>query len=239
MVKQLCVFLTLCTAIGFVSCTSAATQEQDEATALTDLSGMLEEQVSSEQLLKWKFVGAGKFYNDADRQVCLEESVDSKGVTIISPDLYKGDVVMQYQVMTLTPATVMVNLLSLSDKGASAELTLPENYDGNMGYLVSGAENYFIAYRNSPHATAPFIRKYPDDATLVIADEDNMIPGVYYDVEVGRRGKKLWLKINDELIVETTDEKILSGGHVAIRTRGITGYPAACLIRGMVIYSAK
>ena len=219
---------------------NAMTNDKDTATVSTDLSGMKAESYPLDEFLKaWKFYGVGAFYDESGRQACLEEGENTSGTLIVSPKSYTGDVVVRYKVMTLNPATVMITLLSLSDRGTSADLTLPEGYDGNMGYLEEVAENYFIAYRNSPHATTPFIRKHPDNATLVAADEDCMLPGVYYDIETGRQGNRLWLKVDDRLIVETTDESPLSGGHVAIRARGLAGHPAACVIRDVTVYSRE
>ncbi len=207
-------------------------------TAATDLSGMKEQAVTLDELIRWPLSGQGNFILDGTRQALLEEAPGSAGVTITSPESY-GDVVLRYKVMTLNAATVMVTLLSLSDPGEATGITYPEGYNGNMGFLTSGCENYFVAFRNSPHVTAPFIRKYPADETFAIADKDLLLPGVYYDVEMGRKGAYLWLKIDGELVVEATDPAPISGGHLAIRTRGIANHPAACVVRDVVIYTPQ
>ena len=66
-----------------------------------------------------------------------------------------------------------------------------------------------------------------------------MIPGVYYDVEVGRVGKLVWLKVDGKTVVQCTDPNILPGGHLGIRLRGLAGHPAACVIRDLSILSAQ
>ena len=66
-----------------------------------------------------------------------------------------------------------------------------------------------------------------------------MIPGVYYDVEVGRVGKLVWLKVDGKTVVQCTDPNILPGGHLGIRLRGLVGHPAACVIRDLSILSAQ
>lgn len=38
---------------------------------------------------------------------------------------------MRYKVMPLNAATVLVNLLCMSDEGESLELTFPDGYDGS------------------------------------------------------------------------------------------------------------
>ncbi len=62
-----------------------------------------------------------------------------------------------------------------------------------------------------------------------------MLPGVYYDIEVGRRGQTLWLKVDGRLIVSADDPDILPGGYLAIRLRGLVGHPAACVIRDVSV----
>lgn len=194
--------------------------------------------VSNAELLTWTFTGEGRFVDESARQLCLEEGTPSKGVGIFSPKSYAGDVVLRYKVMPLTGATVLVNLLAMSDAGESQELTLPKDYDGSMGPVLS-TENYFVAFRNSPHATAPFIRKNPGYTELAIAERDEMIPGVYYDVEVGRVGETIFLKVDGKMIVQTVDAAVLAGGHVGIRLRGTAGHPAVCLLRDLTVLSTQ
>jgi hypothetical protein len=43
--------------------------------------------------------------------------------------------------------------------------------------------------------------------------------------------------VDGEKIVETEDESMLPGGHMAFRIRGTAGFKAACLIRDLEIYS--
>ena len=140
-------------------------------------AALKETKVSNAELLKWTFNGIGKVYDESGRQICLQEGENSLGVGLYSPLSYKGDVVMRYKVMPLNAATVLVNLLCMSDEGESLELTFPDGYDGSMGPILN-KEDYFIAFRNSPHATAPFISKNPKAGQLAIADKDEMIPGV-------------------------------------------------------------
>lgn len=201
-------------------------------------AALKETKVSNAELLKWTFNGIGKVYDESGRQICLQEGENSLGVGLYSPLSYKGDVVMRYKVMPLNAATVLVNLLCMSDEGESLELTFPDRYDGSMGPILN-KEDYFIAFRNSPHATAPFISKNPKAGQLAIADKDEMIPGVYYDVEVGRVGKLVWLKVDGKTVVQCTDPNILPGGHLGIRLRGLAGHPAACVIRDLSILSAQ
>lgn len=229
--------LLLFGALGLMACQGPASAPAAGAiNPLDSLTAQLKETTfSNEQMLAWTFTGKGKFYLESGRQLCLQEDENSLGVGIFTPQAYLGNVVMRYKIMTLNAATVLVNLLCMADS-LPTELTLPANYDGSMGPIL-GKANYFVAFRNSPHATAPFINKNPNMIRLAIADRDRMIPGVYYDVEVGRVGNKIWLKVDGEEIVSAEDPDILPGGFLAIRLRGLVGHPAACILRDVSILS--
>lgn len=231
--------LALLCALGMVACQSGTTTCTQNTAAQTDTvqtSHLKETTFSNDELLGWTFNGIGKLYNESNRQVCLQEGENSMGVGMFTPQSYQGDVVMRYKIMPLNAATVLVNLLCMSDEGETTQLTWPKEYDGSMGPILT-KDNYFVAFRNSPHATAPFINKNPKKGQLVIAERDEMIPGVYYDVEVGRVGQKLWLNVDGEQVVAVEDAEILPGGHLGIRIRGLVGHPAACVIRDVSILS--
>ncbi len=228
--------LTLLFALGAMACQGPSTTTSAPGTKTSDslTAGLRETKVSNEELLDWTFTGIGKFYNEAGRQVCLMEGENSQGVGIFTPRAYMGDVVLRYKIMPLNAATVLVNLLCMGDDQNPTQLTLPAGYDGSMGPILN-KDNYFVAFRNSPHATAPFINKNPKSQRLAIAERDEMIPGVYYDVEVGRTGNKIWLNVDGEEVVSAEDPDILPGGFLAIRLRGLVGHPAACVIRDVSI----
>ena len=198
--------------------------------------GLNKSEISLDELLNWTVLGKGKVEKSGS-QVAMQESDDSKGIMLVSPDFYDNDMVVRYKVMALTPATVLVALLSVSDIGESEGLTIPENFDGSLGLFLNERENYFFAFKNAPHSNkAPFVRKSPNASeALGSASENTMIAGVYYDVEVGKHKGKLWLAVNGEKFFEVEDENPLQGGHVALRIRGTAGFKAGCLIQDLEI----
>ncbi len=231
--------LSLLCALGLVACQTGiptTTQTQTTSTDTVQISHLKETKFTLDDLMTWSFNGIGQVYNESGRQICLQEGENSQGVGLYTPLSYQGDVIMRYKIMPLNAATVLVNLLCLSDEGATTELTWPKDYDGSMAPILS-KDNYFVAFRNSPHATAPFINKNPKGGQLVIAERDNLLPGVYYNVEVGRVGQKLWLTVDGEKVISVEDPNILPGGHLGIRLRGLVGHPAACVIRDVSILS--
>jgi len=198
------------------------------------------QQFTPDDLNTWSFYGQGtKLVESHNSFFMKEDPAQSEGVMIVSPESYGENVVVSYDVMTLTPASVLVAILSASNPGEDEELTIPENYDGSMDFWINDVESYFYAFRNGPHNFTPFIRKYPvpegQDPALVSYEKNIMHPGVFYTVEMGRKGNKLWLKVDGKKILETTDKNAFGGGHVAFRIRGTAGEYAACLIRNVEI----
>lgn len=198
--------------------------------------GKNKSEISPDELLNWTVMGKGKVEKSGS-QVAMQESDDSKGIMLVSPDVYDNDVVVRYKVMALTPATVLVALLSVSDVGDSDQLTVPEDFDGSLGLFTSEKENYFFAFKNGPHNVTPFVKKSPEGKTLGSASENTLIAGVYYDIEVGKKQGKLWLTVDGEKLFETTDPEPLKGGHIALRIRGTAGFKAGCLLKDLEISS--
>jgi len=198
------------------------------------------ETVNSEDLLGWDFHGMGKAFKSGGGSFCLTENDSTVGAILISPDSYTGDVIVRYKTLALTSATVLVFMHSATDVG-SEKLTISSGYNGNMGLWVREKDNYFYAFRNAPHNLPPFIRKYPvpGGEALAMAEENFMLPGVYYSIEIGRMGNRLWLSVDGKKIIETEDKSILPGGHLAFRIRGTAGFKAACLIKEVEIYSEE
>lgn len=203
----------------------------------TNNFGLKKTSVNSKELLNWTVLGEGKveLYGS---QVAMQESDNSKGIMLVSPEDYSKDVIVRYKVMALTPASVLVALLSVSDVGESDKLTIPEDYDGSLGLFTYEKENYFFAFKNGPHNVTPFVKKSPNDTAIFgSATENTMIAGVYYNVEVGQYQGKLWLTVDGKKLFETEDKEPLNSGHIALRIRGTAGFKAGCLIKDMEILS--
>ncbi len=218
----------------------ASSHAQQPHGILTDLEGYQKEVVSAEDLASWDFRGMGKAFASGGGGFCLAENDSTLGAVMISPNPYKGDVIIRYKTLALTSATVLVFMHSATDVG-SDKLTIPADYNGNMGLWVNEKDNYFYAFKNAPHNFPPFLRKYPlpGGEPLALANENFMLPGVYYAIEIGRIGNKLWLSVDGQKIIETEDKSILPGGHLVFRIRGTAGFKAACLIKEVEIYSEK
>ena len=233
-------FILFLLLITLGSCKTDTASDKTDTASDFDAMKWNEVKIDADELIKWKLLGLGKAFNIMNGQTCLMELDDSKGIMIVSPDYYIEDVVLRYKALALTPSTVFVSILSASDTTLNNVLTIPEEYDGGMQLLTENVANYFFAFKNGPHGGTPFIVKNPRSTKESFASQpDNMVAGVYYDIEVGKSGKKLWLSVNGEKLVDMEDEKPLKGGHVVFRLRGTAGLNAACLIRDLKIYTKQ
>jgi len=225
------IVLSVITVLGISSCS--------QAPEAIDLNNYRLEQVSADDLENWSFYGLGEAFKSGGAQFCIAENDSTLGAMIVSPESYSGDVIIRYKVLSLTSSTVLVAMISASDMDSSTELTIPDSYDGRMSLWTKEKDNYFFAFRNAPHDRTPFLRKYPvpGSEALASATENIMFPGNHYEVELGRIDNTLWLSVNGEKILETTDDEILPGGHIAFRVRGTANFRAACLIKDLEIYS--
>lgn len=200
-------------------------------------SGWKEQKISAEDLAKWRQLGKGKVFTILNAQTCLSEAEDSQGLMLMSPETY-GDVILKYKVLALTPATVLVTVLSASDISGGNGLNIPSDYAGGMKLLNEDSKNYLLAYKNAPHAANPFVLKNPGSSQTAHASvPDLMIAGIYYDVEITKSGNQISMSIDGKKIVEMQDNSPLGKGNILFRIRGTAGLTASCLIRDVRILS--
>lgn len=227
-----CIVLVLISLVGSFNVFAQISQQE--------LSEFHKKNITPTELEKnWDFYGIGRAFSEVHNQFLICEGENSLGAMIVSPGNYGKEVVIRYKAMTLTPASVLVAILSASDHGVGTELTIPEGHNGSMPFWRDKVDCYFFAFRNAAHNFAPFVRRYPknENSTLALAKENVMQCGMYHEIEVGRLGEKLWLKIDGSLIFETKDKNPLPAGKIAFRTRGTGGFKAAFLMKDLEIYS--
>ncbi len=199
------------------------------------------QEFTHKDLMKWESSGKGIIANGSHKQLIMSETDSSKGIMIISPEIYGKSVILSYDVMTLRPATVLI-VEFLAHNKENFDLELPDNYDGNVNYLFKNVNMYMFAFHNAAHnKPGPFIRKYPEPGMepLVKANMQYLQSGIYYNVELGKIDEKLFLKIDGKTALETTDSNPFLGGKVILRIRGTAHETASCLIRNVKIYSRE
>jgi hypothetical protein len=193
---------------------------------------------SHKDLLKWEKWGTGIIANGSHQQLIMSETEGSKGIMIVSPDIYHGDVILSYDVMTLRAATVVIVELFAHNTN-QYDLTLPADYDGNVKYLFENVAMYMLSFHNAPHnKPGPFIRKYPEPGKepLVKSNQRFVKPGIYHSIELGKIKHTIYLNIDGINVLETEDNDMLQAGKIVLRIRGTAHEHASCLIRNVKIY---
>lgn len=191
--------------------------------------------ITPEQLENdWTFYGMGSSKAQF-RMFYMEESPGSKGVMIVSPEPYEGDVTVSYEIMPMTAASVCVTILCASDTGIGESVTLPQGYDGSMSIWTQAIDNYFFAYHNGAHGRGPFIRLFPSNNTLFEYKENVLRTGQFHQIEIRKRGSTLSFYVDGKRLYRVNDENPLDGGHIAFRLRGIPQQTASCFIRNLKI----
>lgn len=192
---------------------------------------------SPKDLTEWQAFGDGNGFV-THGQFMMEENQDSRGFMILSPEKYR-DVVLRYEVMTLNPATVLVAILNASDKGSSTDLTMAEDYQGSFGFWTKEVEDYMFGFRVMAHNTTPFIRKHPvsggGNGVIGLAETDVMHSGWRHQVECGKEGSRVWLKIDGKTLIDVRDDSALDAGKISIRVRGTATELGKCLVRNLEI----
>jgi len=203
--------------------------------SLAAISPAQAETVSPKELEEnWNFYGQGSSAAQ-NRMFYMEEAKGSSGVMIVSPESYEGDLIIRYELMPMSAASVCVAILFASDTGEATSLSLPRGYDGSMGHWINEVDNYFFAFHNAAHDRTPFAIKFPSKESLGEYGENVIRSGEFSTIEIGRQGEMVWFSVNGERLFEGQDSHPLESGHLAFRIRGISQQAASCLIRNLTI----
>ena len=178
--------------------------------------------IPADSLVNWNFYGIGVAKIDHE-QVYLKEFTNSVGVTLLSPKKYTGDVIMRYKLMPLTAATVCVAMLNMHNND-NYEISIPNDYNGYVQFWTQESSGYFFAFHNMPHNQTPFVRrcdiKSQTNDKLQSGTKNVMFESRYYDVEVGKKGKRVWLKVDHEIVLDIEDEgENFKKGYLALRIK--------------------
>jgi len=75
---------------------------------------LIEKAINSSELSSWSLLGKGEV-SIRGVSISLQKADDAKGIMLVSPQGYANDVIVRYKTLALTPATVLVAFLSVSD----------------------------------------------------------------------------------------------------------------------------
>jgi len=185
------------------------------------------EHISLQELSNWRTLDKG-LSQVVGEEIIIEEIDGSDGYFLISPKTYHGDLIINYKVKALSESSVMIVLFSASDKGITEGLTLPSKEAKGRDFWTwrTHLEHYNLTFNNASHGYTPFFYKNltPLSKGFRLNKAENIMNTMeWYDVEIGKQGKRLWFKLNNELIFEQEDCVPLEGGHVLFRISGTTG----------------
>jgi hypothetical protein len=197
--------------------------------------GMKTKKVSVNELSQWKLVGIGEVKIDSsENAVAFTEGKGSKAATLISPDSYGQELVVRFKVKPLRYEGVNVVFLSLSDNGH--DIVFPLDFNDALDFYSKGSvQNYFVAFHNGYHNAVPFIKKNPGMSD--IASAKSLEKGErWYEIETGRQGAKVWLKIDGITVASGNDTgNGIPGGRIGLRLRGPGDGSFASLYKDMSI----
>ncbi len=192
---------------------------------------------SSGDLATWRVAGVGTIQKVPEEKAFrVTEGKDSKGVTIVSPRAYGRNTVMKFRIKPERREGVVVAVLSATDK-KTGNLALEQNRDGAMAFWTSGTvQDYLIAFHTAYHQPNIFIQKNPGSKMLAqtpdVAGQEK-----WYNMEIGRDGSRIWVKVDGKIALEATDPDNggIPGGYCGLRLRGPGDGSYSCLIRDMKI----
>jgi hypothetical protein len=192
---------------------------------------------SVEEVARWQLLGVGEATVEGE-VLRLREGAGSKGVMLLSPRECSASCTLRFYVKPESPRGVVAVLLSVSPS-AGGELEIPQGYDGALELWQgdsSPLRSYMIAFHTGFHQPRAFVQRTPGAVELQ-SRPDPAGGEVWYQVEAGRGGRRIWLKVDGELALEATDvDQELPGGRLALRLRGAGDGSFSALFRDFEIY---
>lgn len=200
------------------------------------------ETMTPDELAEWQLVGKGDVAVDEENDaLILTEGTGSGGVTLVSKKSYGRRMTLAFDVRPKSFEGVNFVFISASDKVTQGELKVVEDFRGDMEFWTDGrVQNYIFAFHNGFYESKPFIKKNPGLRDIAIS-RDVVESKNSCRVEVGRRGRYLWVKIDGKVVVSGRDKARggLPGGRIGFRLRGPGAGSYACLYKNVVITEEK
>tara|TARA_B100000809_G_scaffold152662_1_gene150016 strand:- start:1032 stop:1739 length:708 start_codon:yes stop_codon:yes gene_type:complete len=229
-----------CIAVLVFTCFFQLTTIAQSTNQTVNKNGYKVEEFTHKDLKEWETFGLGSIEANHG-QTIMHETKGSLGYMIVSSEIYKENVIVSYDVMTLNPATVLIVEMAAHNND-HFDLKLDASYDGNVKYLFENINMYMFAFHNAAHnKNGPFVRKYPKPGTTPLSEaKKNVLDvGKYHHVEIGMEEGKIWFKVDGKKIFKVKDATYHKGGKVIFRIRGTGHELASCIIKNLKIYSEK
>lgn len=202
------------------------------------LSASAQRAITAQELADWTPLGSGSHTVFQDG-LLVKEAADSKGFMLLSKERFSKDFILRFSMVPLTSSAVLVLVVHAADTASGELLSVPPNYDGSMGIWTTEKQSYFVAFRNAPHASVPYIQKQPGKQVVKAQQPDDLLPGKKYKIELGSKSGLIWLKVDGKLVVQMKDAHPLPAAQFAFRVRGLPGLPAAFLLHEISVDGTK
>lgn len=185
------------------------------------------EKITPQQLARWQTFDKGKSTVQGD-ELIVEETEGSDGYFLISPKEYNTDFTLKYKVKPMSESTVLITLFSVTQEGDPTEFSVPsvsatprEVWDWR-----SGMKHYNVTINNRSHGITPFFFKNIPPSSRGFNEKlqkNIMEVGKWYDVEIGKKEKRLWFKLNEKEFFTVEDTDPYEKGRLIFRISGTTG----------------
>jgi hypothetical protein len=187
-------------------------------------------------LAAWTVAGIGNMTPaPEEKAVRVREGANSKGLTLVSPRPFGDRVVVRFKVKPEQYEGVCVVLLSAAD-ASTGGIAIPPDHDGGMAYWSEGTvHDYMVAFHTGYHQPNMFIRRNPGMKEIILK-KDVATEQRCYDVEIGRAGAHVWMKVDGQPALDAIDPAgVMPGGYIGIRLRGPGDGSYSCLFRDVSI----
>lgn len=205
-------------------------------------SGAAAREIPVDEVSQWSICGIGDVSQSGDGNVVLREGKDSKGVVLLSPWNTSSDVVLRYKIRPNQFEGILLALLSVSGADGTG-LVVPKDYDGAMDFW-NGARaksaNFLIGFFTNYHQPNAFLYRNPGGVSLAKAVNPAAKPQ-WYDIEAGRNGARVWLKIDGAKILESDapENAGVPAGRIGFRLRGPGDGSFFCEIKNVTVLDGR
>lgn len=193
----------------------------------TELNAQEQIKITARELSQWFTLDKGKTSIDGDALV-MEETAGADGYFLISPEAYSGDYVISYQVRAMSESSVLITLFSASQPANPDGLKLPAKDSTPQEFWTwrSNMQHYNLTFNNSSHGLSPFFFKNLSPLSRGFYDrlpENIATVGKWHAVEIGKKGSRIWFKMDGKEYFNVQDCDPLRAGHLIFRISGTTG----------------
>jgi hypothetical protein len=176
----------------------------------------------AEEVAQWDLHGAGEVTAAGD-EVVLREGSESLGVVLLSPERFGDRVVLNYRIMPNQHEGVLLAMLAVAARDGSP-LAVPTDHRGAMPFWngpAAESANFMAAFHTGYHQPEAFMRRNPGGVDLA-STLDPATTERWFEVEFGRDGARVWLRLDGVLLLDSIDPAngAVGGGQVGFRLRG-------------------